>query len=123
MSFDAPGHLHEEFANALKAKDPERLLDIYEPGAFAVAPDGGRVTGEDAMRAMASGLIASGADMQGTARKVLINDDLALTSSSWSNEVALPDGTTTTVQGITAELSRRQPDGTWKVVIDDPRFA
>jgi len=123
MAIDKPEHLHEEFANALRAKDPERLLDIYEPGAFTVQPDGGRVAGEEAMRAMVSGLIASGADMQGAVRKVLINDDLALTSSAWSNEVALPNGTTTMAHGITAELSRRQPDGTWKVVIDDPMFA
>jgi hypothetical protein len=24
--------------------------------------------------------------------------------------------------GTTAEVSRRQPDGTWKLVIDDPKF-
>jgi hypothetical protein len=25
--------------------------------------------------------------------------------------------------GTTAELCRRQPDGTWKMVIDDPTFS
>ena len=120
---DHPDHLHEEFAAALHAKDPDRLLDVYETDAIAVQPDGSRTTGQTALRAMVSGLIASGADMQGAARKVLVNGDVALTSSTWSNQVVLADGSVTTVSGTTAELSRRQPDGTWKVVIDDPTFA
>jgi ketosteroid isomerase-like protein len=42
--------------------------------------------------------------------------DLALTHTHW--RVAVPDGEP--MEGMTAEIVRRQPDGTWKYAVDNP---
>ncbi len=43
-------------------------------------------------------------------------------SETWAAEIVRPDGTVVTQRGVTAEVSVRQPDGTWLPVIDDPMF-
>lgn len=52
-----------------------------------------------------------------------VNGDIALTSADWKGQIRQPDGTVQTVSGTTTtEVSVRQPDGSWKMVIDDPLF-
>lgn len=117
-----PGQLHDLFSAAINAKDREALLALYEPEGMAVDLDGKEYTGAAALRAMFDGLLASMTHITGTTRKVFRVGDLALTSASWQAEVVLPDGSTRQVSGTTAELARRQVDGTWRFVIDDPTF-
>jgi ketosteroid isomerase-like protein len=46
--------------------------------------------------------------------KVILAGDIALTHSRWSMTTPSPMG------GRAVEVARRQPDGTWLYVIDDP---
>lgn len=123
MSFDDPARLHDVFAQALQAGDVDALLDLYEPGAVVALPDGGRVSGREALGAMFTGIIESGQTSGGEQRETIVADDVALTSTAYRSEVAGPDGTTRHVDITTAEVSRRGPDGTWRVVIDAPTFS
>jgi ketosteroid isomerase-like protein len=69
--------------------------------------DGEPAVGADAIRALFEGFVASGRKFQrGTQQAPVINGNLALTSTR------LPDGT------VTAEVARRQKDGTWLWAID-----
>jgi uncharacterized protein (TIGR02246 family) len=115
-----PRDVHDTFMAALNAKDVERLLAVYDTSGIAVQLDGGECTG--AMRAMLAGLAGTIGGIRGTTRKVFVVGDIALTSGTWTANVTLPDGSVTTQHGTTAEVSRRQPDGTWRVLIDDPAF-
>jgi ketosteroid isomerase-like protein len=97
------------FLERANAGDVEGLVSLCEPGAvLAVAP--GRVaTGHEEIRATYAELLAgrpvfSSAGQQPVTR----NGDLALTSTR------LPGG------GATGEVARRQPDGSWRWVIDQP---
>ena len=45
---------------------------------------------------------------------------LALTRSTWSMTGTDPEGRPVTMGGRSAEVVRRQSDGTWKFVIDNP---
>jgi hypothetical protein len=72
-----------------------------------LAGEGRRVVGRDAIRDFFGELITAGRKFQlGVQRPALFSGNLALTST------AMPDGT------VTAEVARRQPDGTWLWVID-----
>jgi ketosteroid isomerase-like protein len=44
------------------------------------------------------------------------NGDLALTQSKWRLDIAGGDP----VEGTTAEVVRRQADGSWKYILDNP---
>lgn len=121
MSFASPEELHPTFARALESQDVAALLDLYEPSAITVLPDGNQLTDTDARREMFAGLVAAGANMQGTQRKLLVAGDIALTSTTHEMQAEGAGGPATAVE--TAEVSRRQPDGTWRVVIDAPNFS
>ena len=121
MTFSRPEDLHTTFANAIEAKDVEALLDLYESDAIVVLPDGTQLTDSDARRAMFTNLIAADTGMQGIQRKTLIADDIALTSTAYKVEPGQAGDQAATV--VTAEVSRRQPDGSWRVVIDAPTFS
>ena len=121
MSFSRPEDLHATFSEALHAQDVEALLDLYEPNAIVALPDGSQITGPDALRGMLAGLVGASTGMKGASRKILIAGDIALTSTSYAVHAGQAGGQATTVE--TAEVSRRQPDGRWRVVIDAPTFS
>ena len=118
-----PTQIHDTFTEATNAKDVDALVAMYEAGGVMVELDGVETTGADALRTSFENLTAAFRHIDGTTRKIVVAGDVALSSASWTAEIALPDGTVVTQQGTTAEVSRRQADGTWKVVIDDPMFA
>jgi ketosteroid isomerase-like protein len=88
--------------------DIEGMVALFEPDAVIHTDDGRMVLGHDQMRVYYRELAAAGRifDM-GEQRPALVSGDLALTSTR------SPDGSTT------AEVARRQPDGTWRWVIDE----
>ena len=122
MSIQHPDQIHDRFLAAANAKDVDAMLALYDTDGIAVEVDGTPCSGAEAMRASFAGFLAALRRIDGATRKVFVAGDVALTSGSWTAEFALPDGTVVTQQGTTAELSRRQPDGTWRLVIDDPKF-
>ena len=46
--------------------------------------------------------------------------DLALASAKWSVSGTGPDGQPITLGGVSADILRRQADGSWRYVIDQP---
>ena len=89
------------------AGDIDGMVALYEPDAVIDCGGGQLVTGREAIRKFFAGLVATGQKFaRGIQRPALNCGDLALTSTR------LPDGT------VTAEVARKQSDGTWLWVID-----
>jgi ketosteroid isomerase-like protein len=89
------------------AGDIEGMLALFEPDAVVDTGEGGLVRGHEAIRALYAAGIAAGRKFTiGKQSPAVINGELALTSTH------LPDGS------VTAEVARRQPDGSWRWVID-----
>jgi ketosteroid isomerase-like protein len=53
-------------------------------------------------------------------KKLAETGDIAFTTSKWVLEGTGPDGKPVKMEGQSAEVARRQPDGTWLFVIDNP---
>lgn len=123
MPINHPNEIHEQFLKAVNARDVDALVGLYDTSGIAVQLDGGECTGEAAMREWLTGFVQSVQSIDGTTRKVFVSGDIAMTSAEWTATLVAPDGTVQQQSGVTAELSRRQPDGTWLMVIDDPTFA
>ena len=95
-----------------RSGDIEGMVALFEPGAVIHAYDGRVVLGHDAMRAYYRELAAAGRVFtMGEQQPALVNGDLALTSTRSR------DGS------VTAEVARRQPDGTWLWIIDEYEIA
>jgi ketosteroid isomerase-like protein len=101
------GRLFLELANA---GDVDGLVGLYEPAAVLAFPPGQLTAGHEAIREAYAKVLASRPSFTGEPQPALANGDWALTSTR------LPDG------GATAEVAHRQPDGTWRWLIDQPRI-
>ena len=86
------------------------MVALYEPDAVLDPGDGRLIRGTVELAGFFGDAIAAGQVYAvGRQNPPLVSGDVALTSTT------LPDGT------VTAEIARRQPDGTWRWVVD--RFA
>jgi ketosteroid isomerase-like protein len=104
-----PEDLSRLFVERVNAQDIGGLVDLYEPDAVVATPDGGTVRGAAAIREFYANLLATKPTFtQGQQWPALLVGNLALTSTR------LPGG------GATAEVARRQPDGSWRWVADRP---
>lgn len=95
-----------------KAGDCDGMPDLNEPHAVLDCGNGQQALGREAIREFYARLVATGVKFSlGNQRPAIVNGDLALTSTRVS------DGR------VTTELARRQGDGTWLWVIDQPSKA
>lgn len=107
-----PQDLARQLVFREQAGDVEGMATLYERDAILDIGDGHVVRGRDAIQAFYADLVATGRRFELAAqREAIVNGDLALTSTR------LSDGT------VTAEVARRQADGTWLWAIDQPAIA
>ena len=112
-----PGDLHERVQTAFNAGDVDALVGLYEPDAWLFGLEG-PVQGLDAIRSVWEGFVAMGGKIEMETQYVVEKGDIALLSNRWRATVG--DGE---MAATTAEVARRQPDGTWLYVIDNPDAA
>jgi len=106
-----PEDLGRFFIDRANAGDVDGLVALYEAEAVLAFPPGQVTTGSQAICQVYERLLAGKPTFTaGEIRPALRNGDLALTSTR------LAGG------GATVEVARRQPDGTWLWVIDQPNI-
>jgi uncharacterized protein (TIGR02246 family) len=115
-----PEDYHRAFVEAFNAGDAEALMALYEPRASLVAQPGQVVTGTAPLRAALDGFLALKGRMSIETRAVVLAGDLAQTHGQWTLSGTAPDGSPLQMAGRNTEVLRRQPDGSWLCVIDNP---
>jgi uncharacterized protein (TIGR02246 family) len=115
-----PGGTVEHFSELLEAGRLDDLLKLYEEGATFVPAPGRVVSGRASIRQELTQLAAMGPRMSGRVEQVLEAEDTALVAYRWQMLATAPDGTPIRQGGLSADVLRRRPDGSWGVVIDDP---
>lgn len=111
-----PAATNETFARAFNSRNLDNLLALYEPGAVhvggvGVAPE----TGIDQIGGALSALLQIAGTMVSVNNFCIENGGIALLRADW--KLVSPDGTVV-ASGSTAEVMRRQPDGSWLYIID-----
>jgi uncharacterized protein (TIGR02246 family) len=120
LSAHQPNELHALFAHAFNRGDLDELLTLYEPNATIVV-DGEPMTGRDSMKAALERWLAAGGHMILETRALIRGPDgLVVLHGGWV--IASPDAadSATVRRGLSTEVARRQSDGTWRFVIDNP---
>lgn len=115
MGVREPGEASKSFEASFGAGDLDALMDLYEHDAVFTNARGAHV-GTEAIRNVLQGYIDTGASIRMNRSVAFEAGDLALVHWSWT--MTFPDGRT--AEGATAEVLRRQSDGSWKFVIDNP---
>jgi uncharacterized protein (TIGR02246 family) len=108
------------FASCVKARDLDGLMALYEPEAQYVRRDGTVVVGQAAIRALLQGLTTVATEIEMNVVRVVALNGIALVYNDWKSKTASEDGRVRESAGKAIEVVRRQPDGRWLFVIDDP---
>ncbi|QDY75216.1 YybH family protein [Streptomyces qinzhouensis] len=114
---DIPGLIAEAF----NTNDPQAMLDLYEPdGILVTPPDGAQEKGLAAVAEALKPMFAAITTAAITMTSALRSGDLAMTHADWHLKGTDETGKPIDLKGKGTVVSRRQPDGTWRIVFDDP---
>lgn len=120
MPASDPRENHKIFEERWNAGDVEGLLDLYEEGAIYVPVAGQTLEGHAEIRPALEQATAAGI----TNRLELVNlvelGDLVLERTRWTSTAPNGDGKTVEMSGSSTVVLRRQPDASWRMIIDDP---
>jgi uncharacterized protein (TIGR02246 family) len=120
MPARTPEEVARLFAQAFNAHDLEALMALYEPEATLIPQPGQVATGTEAIREALGGFLALKPKFELEFKKAFQAGDIALLFSDWTLSGTDPDGNAVELAGQTSDVARRQPYGSWLVVIDNP---
>ena len=113
--------IHRRFETAFNSKDLEALISLYEPEAVFVNTDGAVLHGHKEIRHAFARLLSGEVRIHlETAGIVESTGGLALMHSKWVLSATGPDGQPVEQRGTSAEVLRRQPNGSWLYALDNP---
>ncbi|MBM4260505.1 MAG: DUF4440 domain-containing protein [Deltaproteobacteria bacterium] len=120
MTVTRPAEMYPRFIEAFNAGDAEALLALFEPSATFAPQPGVTVSGIAAVGAALQQFLA----LKGTIRLdpvfIMESGDTALIRGKWQVNGTGADGKPVELRGNSIEVIRRQSDGTWRFIIDNP---
>lgn len=113
----------ERMTAAFQNNDIETVMSAYEHGAAVVFEPGQPVTDERQLRQMFGGMAAANPVFTYSGHEVVVSGDTAVDIAPWRMTAHTPDGQEIVQSGLSVAVLRRQSDGSWKMVIDNPHGA
>jgi uncharacterized protein (TIGR02246 family) len=116
-----PEEVLNSIVEGINSGNIESLMTLYEHEAcFAVQP-GQIAKGQEGIRQSLQGFIDMKGKLALKVKRVLHTSDLALVISEWSfNGTGTKGNPVNLTEKTAADVLRRQSDGTWRFVIDNP---
>ena len=112
-----PSELIRCFMELFNAGDLDGLIaDCYDDGIVLLLPGSDPVSGKDGVRMALEGFLAMNGKMRLLGSTQAMSGDIALSTDHWRLEPADGDP----MEGTTSDVLRRQSDGSWKYLIDNP---
>jgi len=109
------------YSQTAAAKDVDRFASMYTADATMYPPNDSAVAGIEAIRAFGAAFTALpgfAATFRPLEVDVASGGDMGYTLNHYAITVTGPDSQPVTEQGRDFHVWRKQPDGSWKVVID-----
>jgi ketosteroid isomerase-like protein len=85
-----------------------------------VAQSGETLVGHDGIRTVLSGLIEAKTHFRSNVIRAVTVDDIAQLYTDFEGTQVDDSGNTVAVRSKAIEVLRRQPDGSWKLIVGDP---
>lgn len=109
-----------EFFRAFNERNMEAVLALYEPKAVLLAQPGQMAEGTASLRAALDGFWSMKPTLTMGKNRMVTVGDLALSLVNWTLRGIGPDGKAIEMAGTTSDVLRRQANGQWLFVIDNP---
>jgi len=123
MPAKTPEDVDRLFAECINAGDVEGVVALYEPAGVLLMEASEPARGTAAIRAAIAQFAAVKPKLRMAIQKVVHGGgDVAVIYNDWTLTMTGPDGKTAEDRGKATEIVRRQADGTWLFVVDDPRM-
>ena len=120
MSTATPEHVLASIVTGINSGSLDSLMPLYESDAAFATEPGSLAHGAPGVGEALTGFIAMNGKLDLEVTRVLEAGDLALVIGVWSFDGTGPDGEPVRLEAKNADVLRRQPDGTWRFVIDNP---
>ena len=116
-SVPTPEDMSPALATAFNARDLDAMAALYDEDAVLIDETGAEHPGIDAIKKALKDMLTAGGVMTSAPRLAVIVGDIALSGADWRLE---PCDGGEPLEGRSLELLRRQPDGSWRYLIDCP---
>jgi ketosteroid isomerase-like protein len=113
----------EAMTAAFQNNDIARVMDSYETPAQVAFEPGVPISDPAVLEQMFTGMAAANPVFDYADHEVIVTGDIALHIAPWNMTAKTPDGQDFQQSGLSVAVLRRQEDGSWKMVIDNPHGA
>ena len=120
MPTATPEQVLESIVTGINSGDLDSLMPLYESEAAFASQPGSLAHGMPGVSEALGGFISMNGKLDLDVTRVLEVDDLALVVGVWSFNGTGPDGEPVQLAAKNADVLRRQSDGSWRFVIDNP---
>jgi uncharacterized protein (TIGR02246 family) len=111
---------YAEFGKQLNSDNVDGILELFGEDAVFLPSPGKVVSGRDSIRATMNQFAQTSEKFESKVRTVVSSGDTALAIVDWSLEGKDANGQELRLAGSTSDVLRRDPDGVWKFIIDNP---
>ncbi|HVW61085.1 MAG TPA: DUF4440 domain-containing protein [Puia sp.] len=105
---------HAALAAAFNTGDAATVMSMYDSTGIIVPEPGRPVTGREQFQTAIEAILSIKGKMEIRTVYCLQTGDIAVGRSEWN----ITDGNEVKISAKGVEVMRRQPDGTWKILID-----
>ncbi|MGH9966169.1 MAG: YybH family protein [Nitrososphaeraceae archaeon] len=120
MSTVTPEELLSSVTECINSGNLDSLMMLYQSDACFASQPGQFIKGRDSIRQSIQGFVDMKGKLESKVKRVLRAADLALVISEWSFNGTGPEGNPVNIASTATDVLRQQPDGTWRVIIDNP---
>lgn len=110
----------EKMVDSFENKDIEGIMACYEKDATIVFEPESPVSDSKMAKEFFRGAFDINPKYTFNGHEVFINGDIAVHFTPWVMDGTLPDGTAISQSGLSVAVLRKQADGQWLMVFDNP---
>lgn len=110
----------EKMVSAFEKKDIDGVLETYENDAIVMFEPQKPVQGKETLRAVFTQFVEMNPKYTFSGHEIYISGDIATHTAPWKMIGQLPDGNKIEQSGLSVAVLRKQSDGNWLMIQDNP---